>query len=279
MKLALLTCLTLVAFAANSILNRLAVDSGAIGPGAFAALRVASGALVLTLLVRLRGGRVPLAVPGRWQGALALAVYMLGFSLAYRSLDAGLGALILFGVVQVSMFAWTAATGTPAGARQVAGAGIAFAGLVTVLWPGGGLAVDPLAAGLMVAAGLGWAAYTLLGRREPDALAGTAANFVAALLPVALLGLLPEGLDGLAGISGAGLALALISGALTSGLGYAAWYAVLPRLDTGLAAVLQTSVPVIALAAGVVLLGETASLRLLGGTVLVLGGIALAIRR
>ena len=276
MRLIVLTCLTLIAFAANSILNRLAVDSGAIGPGAFAAIRVGSGALTLAALVALSGRSLPLWTPGRWQGALALTVYMLGFSLAYRSLDAGLGALILFGVVQVSMFVWTALRGAPASARQVTGAAIAFSGLIVVLWPGGGLAVDPLAAALMVAAGIGWGAYTLLGKAEPDALAGTAANFAVAFLPVALIGLLPEGLSG---IGAAGIGLAVISGAVTSGLGYAAWYSVLPRLETGLAAVLQASVPVIALAGGVVLLGEVAGPRLLVGAALVLGGIVLAIRR
>ncbi|MBB96627.1 MAG: EamA family transporter [Rhodobacteraceae bacterium] len=274
MRLVFLTALTLIAFAANSILNRLAVDSGAIGPGAFAALRVGSGAVVLWVLVLVRGGSLPLRTPFRWAGAAALAVYMLGFSLAYRALDAGLGALILFGVVQMTMFLWTAFRGTPAGGRQVAGAAIAFGGLALVLWPGAGLSVDPLAAGLMAAAGVGWAAYTLLGKGEADPLQGTAANFVVALAPVALVALL----GGVGPVSGTGVALAVVSGAVTSGLGYAAWYSVLPRLDTGLAAVLQLSVPVIALAGGVVLLGEVASLRLLLGAALVLGGIGLAVR-
>ena len=275
MRLALLTCLTMIAFAANSILNRLAVDSGAMSPADFAALRVASGAAVLALLARVRGGGLPLWTPMRWAGALALSVYMIGFSLAYRSLDAGLGALILFGVVQVSMFTWSALRGTPATTRQVLGAAIAFAGLAFVLWPGGGVQVAPVGAALMVAAGIGWAAYSLLGKAEPDALAGTAANFVVALVPVGGLALLM----GLGPMTAAGVALAVVSGAVTSGLGYATWYAILPRIDTGLAAVLQLSVPVIALAAGVLLLGERASLQLLIGAALVLGGIVLAVRK
>lgn len=275
MPLALLTLLTMVAFAANSVLNRLAVDSGAIGPTEFAVLRVASGAVVLTGLTWARGRRVPLLVRGRWAGALALSVYMVGFSLAYQSLDAGLGALILFGVVQMAMFAWTALRGAPATIRQLSGAAIAFAGLIVVLWPGGAAAVSGLGAGLMAAAGVGWAAYTLLGKAETDALAGTAANFVAAVPPVLLVALLAGG----SVPSLSGVALAMLSGAVTSGLGYATWYAILPRIETGLAAVLQSSVPVIALAAGVVLLGEAASLRLLIGAALVLGGILLAVRR
>ncbi|MGR3802151.1 DMT family transporter [Marinibacterium profundimaris] len=278
MRLVVLTCLTLIAFAANSILNRLAVDSGAIGPGAFAAVRVGAGAVTLWALVRLRGRALPLFAAGRWQGALALSVYMLGFSMAYRALDAGLGALILFGVVQVSMFAWTALRGAPATRRQMIGAAVAFSGLIVVLWPGGGTSVDLVAAALMVAAGIGWAGYTLLGRREPDALAATAANFVAAFAPVAIVGLVPELVAGAGAPNAAGLGLAVLSGAVTSGLGYATWYTVLPRLETGVAAVLQSSVPVIALAGGVALLGEAMSLQLLAGAVLVLGGIGMAIR-
>ncbi|MAC77679.1 MAG: EamA family transporter [Rhodobacteraceae bacterium] len=275
MRLVLPICLTMIAFAANSILNRLAVDSGAIGPETFAALRVLSGAVMLTALVLMRGGRLPMATAGRWRSALALAVYMVGFSLAYRALDAGIGALILFGVVQISMFTWAALRGAPASGRQMAGAAIAFGGLVTVLWPRGGVAVDPLAAALMVAAGIGWGAYTLMGRAEPDALAGTAANFVMAIVPVGLVALISAG----GPVTGAGLLLAVVSGAVTSGLGYAAWYSILPRIDTGLAAVLQLSVPVIALLSGAALLGETVSLQLLTGAALVLGGIVLAIRR
>lgn len=275
MQLVLLILLTMIAFAANSILNRLAVDSGAIGPEAFAAIRVLSGAVMLSALALMRARGVPVTTSGRWRPALALAVYMVGFSLAYRALDAGIGALILFGVVQISMFAWAAQRGAPASGRQLAGAAIAFGGLVTVLWPRGDVSVDPLAAALMVAAGIGWGAYTLMGRAEPDALAGTAANFVLAILPVGLVALVFPG----GGFTGLGLLLAVISGAVTSGLGYASWYAILPRIDTGLAAVLQLSVPVIALLSGAALLGEAVSLQLMTGAALVLGGIVLAIRR
>lgn len=275
MQLVLLILLTMIAFAANSILNRLAVDSGAIGPEAFAAIRVLSGAVMLSALALMRGRGVPVTTSGRWRSALALAVYMVGFSLAYRALDAGIGALILFGVVQISMFAWAALRGAPASGRQLAGAAIAFGGLVTVLWPRGDVSVDPLAATLMVAAGIGWGAYTLMGRAEPDALAGTAANFVLAILPVGLVALIFPGGE----FTGLGLLLAVISGAVTSGLGYASWYAILPRIDTGLAAVLQLSVPVIALLSGAALLGEAVSLQLMTGAALVLGGIVLAIRR
>lgn len=201
---------------------------------------------------------------------------MIGFSMAYRSLDAGLGALILFGVVQVTMFAWAALRGAPASGRQVLGAVVAFGGLVYVLWPRGDVQVDILGAALMVAAGIGWAVYTLLGKSEPDALAGTAANFAVALVPVGLVAVIVG--DAQAWTVW-GLVLAVISGAVTSGLGYATWYAILPKLEMGLAAVLQLSVPVIALIGGAVLLGEWASFQVVIGAVLVLGGILLAVRR
>ncbi|WP_368669752.1 DMT family transporter [Roseibium sp. RKSG952] len=276
MRLFLLTTLTMCAFAANSILNRLAVDSGASDPASFAVVRVLSGALVLSLLVLMRGTQLPLRNRRRIIGAGALSLYMIGFSVAYLTLDAGLGALILFGVVQITMFAANTAFGAVPTARQMLGAAIALAGLAFVLWPSGALQVDLTGAALMTAAGVGWAAYSLAGRSEPDALAGTAANFVVAL-PVTALALLWFG----AGwqINSVGYLLAILSGAVTSGMGYALWYRVLPQLAPAAAAVVQLSVPIIAIIAGVILLGEIASLKLMVGAMLVLGGIALAVVR
>lgn len=276
MRVFLLTALTMVAFAANSILNRLAVDSGAGDPGGFAVVRVLTGALVLAVLVQIRGGSLPLWDRRRIAGAGALSLYMVGFSMAYLTLDAGLGALILFGVVQITMFAVTAATGAPPRVRQIVGAVIAFAGLVYILWPSGDVRVDLSGAALMVAAGIGWAIYSLAGRTEPDALAGTGANFVVAL-PVTALAILVA--SGGWNMTPAGYVLAALSGGVTSGLGYALWYRVLPQLAATAAATVQLSVPVIAIAGGIALLGEEASLRLAFGTVLVLGGIALAVLR
>lgn len=274
--LLVLAALTMCAFAANSLLNRLAVDGGHIAPGQFAALRVASGALVLWLLLRARGGRLPLGGPRRLVGAVALTTYMLGFSLAYRDLGAGAGALILFAVVQIAMFAAGLRGASRPGPRALSGAGVALAGLALVLWPAGGLAPDPLAAGLMVLAGLGWAAYSLAGRGEPDALAATAANFLLAL-PLTALALLAD--LGAPAAHGAGYGLAILSGAVTSGLGYALWYRLLPGLPPHLAGTLQLSVPVIALGFGTLLLGETPDARLLVGAAAVIGGIALSIPR
>lgn len=264
------------AFAANSILNRLAVDSGASDPAGFAVVRVLSGALILAALVLARGGYLPLRNRRRVVGAGALSLYMIGFSVAYLTLDAGLGALILFGVVQITMFAANSVTGTVPSARHLTGAAIAMGGLVCVLWPAGALRVDPVGAVLMIAAGIGWALYSIAGRSEPDALAGTAANFVVAL-PVTALALLAAG--GTWQMTGAGYALAALSGSVTSGLGYALWYRVLPQLAPSAAAVVQLSVPVIAILAGVALLGEAVSMRLVLGACLVLGGIAMAVLR
>ncbi len=276
MRLFLLTTLTMTAFAANSILNRLAVDSGAIDPASFAIMRVLSGAVVLVALVVLRGRRLPLRAPRRLIGAGSLTLYMVGFSWGYLTLEAGLGALFLFGVVQLSIFAMAAIGGAPPLPRQLAGAAIAFAGLAWILWPTGPVSVDYKGLMLMLLAGIGWAVYTLQGRRETDALAGTAANFCVALPLVAVAALaMPVATV----ISAKGLLLAVISGAVTSGLGYALWYSLVPKYAPSLVAIIQLAVPVIALAAGILLLGEQASLRLILGTVLVLGGIALAVGR
>ncbi len=276
MRLFLLIALTMCAFASNSILNRLAIDSGASDPAGFAVVRVLTGALVLAGLVKLRGGRLTLSNRRRIVGAGSLSLYMIGFSVAYLTLDAGLGALILFGVVQITMFAATSLTGTIPTAKQLAGAGLALGGLAWVLWPSGAIQVDLVGAVLMVTAGVGWAIYSLAGRSEPDALEGTAANFVVAL-PVTAVALLALGEAWQMSVFG--YVLAALSGGVTSGLGYALWYRVLPQLVPSTAAVVQLSVPVIAIVAGVILLGETAGPRLVVGAALVLGGIALAVAR
>lgn len=292
MRLAGLIALTMVAFAANSVLNRLAVGFGAIDSASFAVIRVASGAVVLGLLagrrmkvfpiagaIRAMRGAPPLAHPavlekrrskGLW-GAVSLSIYMVGFSLAYQSLDAGIGALLLFGTVQVALFAFQAVQGGVA-VRAMLGAGIAFGGLALALWPAPGAAVSLGGAGLMTAAGLGWAAYTWLGRGAQDPLAETGVNFVYALPLTATVLIL-----GPLYLSGPGVLLAMIAGGVTSALGYALWYAVLPRLTGQTAAVVQLSVPVIAIAGGALLLGEPVGARVLGAAVLVLGGIALAV--
>lgn len=268
MKLILLTVLTMCAFAANSLLTRAAVEGGHIGPGAFAVLRVAAGAGMLGGIALWRGVSLPLFARVRIVGALSLTAYMVGFSLAYLTLDAGLGALILFGVTQITMFGHAAVTGQSPTPRQLVGALVAFAGLLLVLWPTGGSATDPLGAALMCLAGVGWAAYTIAGRGAADPLATTGANFILCLPLLAVL-LFKSGLEA----DATGILLAVVCGAVTSGLGYALWYSVLTQMQGTTAAVVQLSVPVIVILAGAVLLGEMITPVVMFATVLVVGGI------
>lgn len=270
----------MAAFAANSILNRLGVASGAITAEAFAIVRLAAGVGILSLLVRVQGA--PWRQPSwRWAlGGVSLTAYMLGFSWAYRSLDAGIGALILFGTVQFSMFGWGIIRGGSVSALQVTGSGIALAGLALVLWPGGGnMAISASGVAFMVLAGLGWGVYSLVGRGAQSPLGATAGNFCLSLgLTVAIvLVAMPQSVD-LGAAQWSGIGLAILSGAITSGMGYAIWYAVLPSLSAPFAATVQLSVPVLALVAGVLGLGEMLSLRAVLGAVLVLGGIAVVLR-
>ncbi len=272
MRLALLTFLTMLAFAANSILTRMAIDGAHIDPSGFAMVRVLSGAVVLGMIISIRGRAMPLFNRKRLPGSLSLTVYMIGFSLAYMTLDAGLGALILFGVVQIAMFAYGALTGAMPTQRQITGAVIAFAGLVIALWPGPGGAADPIGAALMVLAGLGWAAYSIIGRGGSDPLGATAANFLLCL-PLMLILLAGTGYN----FSPTGVALAILCGGLTSGLGYALWYTVLPRLEGATAAIVQLSVPIIAIFAGAMILGESIGVLVVISAALVVGGIGWAV--
>ncbi|AHM04327.1 protein of unknown function DUF6, transmembrane [Roseibacterium elongatum DSM 19469] len=269
-----LVSLAMLAFAANSILNRAAVGGGEIDALSFAILRAVSGAIMLSALVLARRRRVPVLRPQRVVGAGALTLYLLGFSVAYVQIDAGLGALILFGAVQVTMFAGGVVGGDRPPARRWIGAAVALVGLGWLIWPAGAISVPPMAAAAMLAAGVGWGVYSLAGRGATDPLAETAANFAWAaplcLLPVLLLPASPEASPP----TSYGVALAVVSGAITSGLGYALWYAVLPRMAPSVSGLVQLSVPVIAAAAGVALLGEGLSLRMLGAGALTLGGIA-----
>lgn len=272
MQLFLLVALTMCAFAANSVLTRVGVASFGMDPIAFAVLRVAAGAVTLAALVMVRGGAPFAGIMKRWRGALALAVYMFGFSFAYLTLGAGLGALILFGALQVMMFGWAVYRGQDVPAMRWFGAICAVVGLGVLLWPTDGFSVPIVGTVSMIAATAGWAAYTILGQGARDPLAASAGNFLLCLplVSLALLG----GTDG--AFTGGGIVAAVVAGAVTSGLGYALWYRVLPLLPTTTAAVAQLSVPVIAVMAGVVFLAEPLSLRMVIAGALVLGGIAAA---
>ncbi len=274
MRLALVTAAVMVAFAANSILNRLALADAAIGPAAFAAIRAASGAAVLAGLVLAQKGRLRLAGRDRAAGALSLTLYLLGFTYAYVALDAGAGALILFGWVQIVMFAGAYLRGEPFGARRWAGGLVAFAGLVLLLLPGAESEVGLAGAALMMLAATGWGVYSLVGRGARDPLGATAANFVLATpICLAVPFLIADG----TAMTGWGIFLAILSGAVTSGLGYAVWYSVLPKLETTAAAVAQLTVPVIAVAGGMIFLSEDLTLRFAAAAVLVLGGVGISL--
>lgn len=279
MRLFLLTLLTMLAFAANSVLNRAAVGPGLIGPVDFAVVRLCAGAGTLGLLLMLRrrlaGGPVWAGWPGRAVRALSLLVYLFGFSLAYGALDAGTGALILFGMVQITMFAGALARGETVPARRWVGAGLAFAGLVYLLAPGSVPSGYPAEAALMAAAGVGWGVYSLSARGADDPLAATGWNFIMAV-PVALV---VRAAFAHGAVAPAGIGLAVVSGAVTSGLGYALWYSVLPVLGASRGAVAQLTVPVFALAGGMAFLGEDLTLRFFIAAVLVIGGVGWALRR
>ena len=267
----LLTALAMLAFAGNSLLCRLALRETAIDAASFTAIRLASGALTLWLLLRLRTARQPMA--GNWPGALALFAYAAAFSFAYLQLDTGVGALLLFGAVQLSMLLWGLWRGERLGLAASLGTALAAGGLLALLLPGA--SAPPLTAALlMLLAGIAWGGYSLLGRGQGDPLAVTAGNFLRAA-PLALLlalALLPR-LSG----DGPGLLYALLSGAVTSGVGYAIWYSALPGLRASQAATVQRSVPILAALGGALLLGEALTLRLLLSAGAVLGGIALVL--
>ncbi len=275
MRLLVLTTIVMLAFAANSVLTRFALAEGAIGPSAFAIVRVVSGALMLAILVYWQDRRVFDLGEVSALSAGSLTLYVLGFSYAYVSLDTGVGALILFGGVQITMFAGAVLARDHVPVARWIGAAVALGGLAYLLAPG---SQAPGFSGtlLMAAAAIGWGYYSLYGRGVARPLQATAGNFLLAI-PVAIaVGLL---FWDSAAAQPNGIVLAVISGAITSGLGYALWYKVLPQLQATVAAVAQLTVPVIAAAGGIVFLGEGLSLRFVVASVMILGGVAVAVWR
>ncbi|MEL6169097.1 MAG: DMT family transporter [Pseudomonadota bacterium] len=271
-RLGLLTALAMVAFAANSLLNRAALlDEGA-DPAAFAAVRLVAGAVALWALVAWRGGIWWPDIRGGVATAAMLALYAVGFSFAYVSIEAGAGALLLFGGVQLTILLAALLAGERPTPLRWAGLGLALAGLVLLCWPAGDVALPPAGIAAMLAAAVGWGIYTLIGRGAADPLRDTAGAFVLAMP----LGLGVWALAG-GGIDGSGILLAVISGAVTSGLGYAIWYAALPGMSRSAAGLVQLTVPVIAATAGALFLAEIITGRILGAAILVLGGVALGL--
>ncbi len=289
MKPLIYTSFALTAFALNSILCRLALRGDEADAAGFTAVRLASGAAALVLIRLLFGSprvgsgevgtsRVSFLTSGplrhgSWLSALFLFAYAVCFSFAYLGLEAGTGALILFGSVQLTMIAVAILRGERPSAIEWLGLAAAVGGLVYLVLPG--LASPPLSSSLLMAAsGAAWGGYTLRGRGSRDPLADTTANFVrslpmAALLAVAFVPAIH--------LSPRGWLLAALSGAVTSGLGYTVWYSALRYHTATRAAVLQLAVPLIAAAAGAVLLAEPATMRLAVAALLILGGIAAAI--
>jgi len=273
-RTALLTVVTMVAFASNSLLCRAALADGQSDAATFTTLRLVSGALVLGLLARGRSGSLATSGGGA-PSAVALFAYAIGFSLAYLRIPAGTGALLQFGGVQVTMIGAGLWSGERPGVREAAGLLVSLVGLVALTRPG--LAQpDPIGAVLMLGAGVAWGVYSLRGRGARDALAANAVNFLHAV-PLAVLGSVVALLVEPPHVSLRGVLLAVASGAVASGLGYALWYAALRGLTATRAAIVQLSVPPLAAAGGVLLLGEALTPRLVGAGAAILGGIALAV--
>src|SRR5439155_26353225 len=273
LRVTLLTVFAMLAFAGNSLLCRIALRDTAIDAASFTSIRLASGALVLAAIMLARRFHLPSA--GSWPMAAMLFAYAAFFSFAYRQLTAATGALLLFGAVQTSMLGYGLAAGERLRPPQIAGLMIAVGGLIYMLLPG--LSAPPIvSAACMLLAGASWAVYSVLGRGAKDAVGATAGNFMRSLPFTVVLSL---AFVGSFQIDQAGVAYAIVSGPITSGLGYVLWYAALPSLKATSAATVQLSVPAIAALGGVALLSETMSPRLLVASAAILGGIALTISR
>jgi drug/metabolite transporter (DMT)-like permease len=273
----LFTLFALVAFAANSILCRLALGQGAIDAATFTSIRLTSGALALLLLTAV----IPRPVSknsraGSWTSALLLFLYAMPFSFAYVSLGVANGALILFLSVQATMLLGAIRTGERIHWLEWLGIVVAIGGLVVLVAPGLS-APNPAGAALMAVAGVAWGIYSLRGRSSTDPIGDTAANFLRAV-PFALAASAGSAAAfGSAHLSTQGLLLAVGSGVLASGVGYVAWFAALRHLKALQAAALQLTVPVIAAAGGILLLSERISMRLVLSALLILGGVGLAV--
>ena len=270
-KLVLLAVLAMTAFAANSLLCRMALVETDIDPASFTFWRLTSGALMLTLLVVMRNQK-PLQ-EGNMASAIALFVYAAGFSFAYISMTTGAGALLLFGAVQVTMISWGLFKGERMSALQWGGFLLALIGLILLLLPNA--AVPQLSSALMMlAAGIAWGVYSLKGKGAKFPIEATAGNFIrATLLALVLLVIFWPGGE----FHAEGMAYAVASGAIASALGYALWYSILVHIAAIKAATLQLSVPVLAVFAGWVFLDETVTLRIILSSLAVIGGVAMVI--
>ncbi|MDD5056842.1 MAG: DMT family transporter [Sideroxydans sp.] len=270
-KIFILTVITMMAFAGNTLFCRMALKLTAIDAASFTTIRLISGAATLWLIANLFRGHK--SGKGSWRSAAALFAYAILYSYAYVTLPAAMGALLLFGAVQATMIGYGISKGERLHGWQIVGLVLALAGLTGLLLPG--LTAPPLIGTvLMLASGVAWGIYSLRGKGAGDATRITAGNFLRAVPMAAAVSLVT--LDG-ATLDSAGIAYAVASGALASGIGYAIWYSVLPALKAASASTVQLSVPVITALGGVLFLGEAVTLRLVLASGAILGGIALVI--
>ena len=275
-KLFILVLLTMFAFAANSILTRLAISNNQLGPASFSFIRLISGSIALIIIVIFRSG-----LPSIWKtkpnqiSILGLSFYMVGFHFAYNSLDAGLGAIVLFGGVQLVMFTSTILSKEKTTTYNWAGMLLAMLGILILFFPTD-LVISDQVFGLllMLLASLGWGMYSISGRQSKDPIASTMSNFIFTIPIVSVVLILyPDSIN----FTYNGILLAIFSGAIMSALGYSLWYAILPLLERPVASLVQLFVPVIALILGMIILDEKLTYLSFFSSLLIIGGISLGI--
>lgn len=274
MRIFLLTTITMIAFGANSIFGRVALEGDAIDPSNYTFIRLLSGAIMLAILVGLSSGAsLQNLKRGNLASAFCLFAYAAAFSFSYVNIETGVGALILFACVQATMIGWSLFKGDRPSLFEWLGIIVAFGAFVWLVSPGLE-APDPLAAALMAISGIAWGAYSLRGKSASDPLKATAGNFILSV-PMGLA-LLLFSLSN-SQLSGYGVVLAIASGAITSGMGYALWYRVLPQLTATRASIVQLTVPVVAGIGGLLFLSEPLTFRFVLASALILGGVAISI--
>ena len=273
LKTFIYTLFALVAFAANSVLCRLALGEHTIDAASFTAVRLLSGVVILLLILKLSARKEKVSAKGSWVSALMLFLYAIAFSFAYVSLDTGTGALVLFSAVQITIILISLFSGNRPHITEWVGMLVAFGGFVYLVLPG---VTTPSFLGfcLMTVAGVAWGIYTLRGKSSAFPLGDTAFNFARTIPLVIILALVATQI---LQVSPQGVFLAILSGAVASGIGYTVWYIALGGLSATEAAVVQLSVPVIAATGGVVFVAEIITQRLVYAAVLILGGILMVV--
>ena len=298
MKVALYTIIALIAFAANSLLCRMALADGAIDAWNFTAIRLLSGAACLGLIMLLQAhflkrtrlkqsslkqtalqqtgsvDKTVLKEKGDWLSAISLVIYAICFSVAYQALDTGTGALILFSAVQLTMIGWGIYNKERLNGVQWLALLIALIGFIYLMLPSA--AMPSLSGALIMAiSGIAWGIYSIRGKTCVSPLRTTGFNFLRSLVAVPILALI--GMSYLSTISMTGVILATVSGAIASGIGYSIWYVAMPLLKTTQSAVVQLCVPVLAALMGVVFLSEQLTLEFIIASSVILGAVLIFI--